>query len=70
MRVVFGRPREEPASLFCGDAWMNVAEAWAAEAGLKIVGWQIDQKFRVGSTGVQLYSVTWTGKEWGVEPCA
>ena len=57
MHVVYGRQAASNPSLFAGHAWMDAAEAWAAdEAAGPVAGWLINQRFKCGQ---QWYGIDW-----------
>jgi hypothetical protein len=57
MRVVFGRRPEANPGLFSGQAWMDAAEAWAAELDQRVEQWRVDGQFLVGGVW---YRVEWS----------
>jgi hypothetical protein len=56
MRVVFGDQDDDNPGLFSGQAWIDAAETWARERGVKVERWQVDQRFGAGG---RLYRVAW-----------
>ena len=72
MRVVWDRGREELPGLFSGQAWMDGAELWAAQRGVPVAQWRVDQRLRCGDCW---YAVAWREGErgqfgtWEIQPC-
>lgn len=62
IKVVFGRGEQTLPSLFAGQAWMDAAEAWAADRGVKVAQWRVDQRFHCGDWW---YAVAWREGEPG-----